>query len=211
MRPQPCVQNKKAHKRSHHGHTGISRHSPRNGFNGFLRALPGDRAFLPPSPAEFASANLTPASGRQDHTTSPSARCAIVFGTTRVHRIPFPTSVTIAKRPSRGERDARDIDVIWVGGEAKCFFQRDWTAEFTWPATSLICPSGKWGDAEWTRKVPVLASDNRPLNRHQNFVIRISAALAVDEAAHNSGGGDASGNAAFAPRLPLKLAPPNRP
>jgi hypothetical protein len=28
--------------------------------------------------------------------------------------------------------------------------------------------------------------------------------LAVYEAAHNSGGGDASGNAAFAPRLPLK-------
>ena len=25
-------------------------HSPRSGFNGFLRALPGDRAFLPPSP-----------------------------------------------------------------------------------------------------------------------------------------------------------------
>ena len=24
---------------SHHGHTGITRHSPRNGFNGFLRAL----------------------------------------------------------------------------------------------------------------------------------------------------------------------------
>jgi len=35
--------------------------------------------------------------------------------------------------------------------------------------------------------------------------------LAVDEAAHNYGGGDANGNAAFAPRLPLKLAPPNRP
>jgi hypothetical protein len=28
---------------SHHGHTGNTRHSPRNGFNGFLRALPGDR------------------------------------------------------------------------------------------------------------------------------------------------------------------------
>ncbi|OIQ76489.1 hypothetical protein GALL_418260 [mine drainage metagenome] len=37
---------------SHHGHTGNTRHSPRNGFNGFLRALPGDRAFLPPSPAK---------------------------------------------------------------------------------------------------------------------------------------------------------------
>ena len=31
-----------------------------------------------------------------------------------------------------------------------------------------------------------------------------------DEATYNSGGGDASGNAAFAPRLPLNLAPPNR-
>jgi hypothetical protein len=58
---------------SHHGHTGFTRHSPRNGFNGFLRALPGDRAFLSPSLAELASANLTPASRRQDHTTSPSA------------------------------------------------------------------------------------------------------------------------------------------
>ena len=29
---------------SHHGHTGITRHPPRSGFNGFLRALPGDRA-----------------------------------------------------------------------------------------------------------------------------------------------------------------------
>jgi len=30
----------------------IIRPSPRNGFNGFLRALPSDRAFLPLSPAE---------------------------------------------------------------------------------------------------------------------------------------------------------------
>ena len=35
---------------SHHGHTGNTRHSPRNGFNGFLRALAGDRACLSPSP-----------------------------------------------------------------------------------------------------------------------------------------------------------------
>ena len=49
MRPQPRVQNKKAHEHSHHGHTGFTRHSLRNGFNGFLRALPGDRACLSPS------------------------------------------------------------------------------------------------------------------------------------------------------------------
>jgi hypothetical protein len=35
MRPQPCVQNEKAHKRSHHGHTGFTRHSPRNGFTAY--------------------------------------------------------------------------------------------------------------------------------------------------------------------------------
>jgi hypothetical protein len=60
----------------------------RNGFNGFLRALPGDRALLPPSPADMFlskpgwadlnSANLTPASGRQDHTTSPYAATSLV-------------------------------------------------------------------------------------------------------------------------------------
>src|SRR3981189_2797184 len=60
----------------------------RNGFNGFLRALPGDRALLPPSSADMVlskpgradlpSANLTPASGRQDHTTSPSATTSLV-------------------------------------------------------------------------------------------------------------------------------------
>jgi hypothetical protein len=44
MRPQPRMQNKKAYERSHHGHAEIIRHSPRNGFNGFLRDLPGDRA-----------------------------------------------------------------------------------------------------------------------------------------------------------------------
>ena len=64
----------KVHERSHHEYTGTTRHSPRNGFNGFLRALPGDRAFLPPSPAGHALASLAPASGRQNHTTSPSAR-----------------------------------------------------------------------------------------------------------------------------------------
>ena len=66
-----CVVNTRV---SHHGHTGTTRHSPRNGFNGFLRALPGDRACLPPSsPRSLLLKNLMPASGHQDHTTLPSA------------------------------------------------------------------------------------------------------------------------------------------
>jgi hypothetical protein len=122
-----------AHERSHHRYN-HNRLSPRNGFNGFLRALPGDRALLPPSSA-LLIADLTPASGRQNHTTSPSASAPFVCvpPTSTASR---PASVTIASRPSVG-RDGDDIDLIWVSGEAEYFCKRDWTAK------SLICPSGK--------------------------------------------------------------------
>jgi hypothetical protein len=98
---------------SHHRLTGITRHSLRNGFNGFLRALPGDRALLPPSPREvLLPENLTPASGRQDHTTSPSASDAIRQRRIRVHRIPSRVSDD-RERPSGG-RDGGVMRVIWV-------------------------------------------------------------------------------------------------
>src|ERR1700675_908705 len=84
----------------------ITQHSPRNGFNGFLCALPGDRAFLPPSPLRsLLLENLTPASGRQDHTPSPSASVPFVIGTS-ASTASRPASVTIANRPSVG-RDGR--------------------------------------------------------------------------------------------------------
>src|SRR5580692_5551815 len=67
----------KSIRASHHRFTGSILPSLRNGFNGFLRDLPGDRAFLSPSSTE--SADLTPASRRQDHTTSPSASMRVVF------------------------------------------------------------------------------------------------------------------------------------
>jgi hypothetical protein len=53
----------------------------------------------------IVSANLTPASGRQDHTTSPSAFCAVRQKRISVHRIPHPAFVTIAKRPLHAGRD----------------------------------------------------------------------------------------------------------
>jgi hypothetical protein len=92
-----CVENTRV---SHHGHTGITRHSPRNGFNGFLRALPGDRAFLPPSSLRsLLLKNLMPASGHQDHTTSPSASGAARLASPKRPPHPAPTSVTIMIRP----------------------------------------------------------------------------------------------------------------
>jgi hypothetical protein len=64
-----------------------TRHSLHDGFNGFLRTLPGDRAFLPRRLRDHL-ATLASASGGQDHTTSPSASATFVLRAIRVHRIP---------------------------------------------------------------------------------------------------------------------------
>src|SRR5436305_8542559 len=53
LHPQSRVQKIKSTRGSHHRFTGTTRHSPRNGFNGFLRDLPGDRALLSPSSCEY--------------------------------------------------------------------------------------------------------------------------------------------------------------
>src|SRR5882762_1156497 len=102
----------------------------RNGFNGLCRALPGDRALLPPLSADMVLSkpgwadatpqNLTPASGRQDHTILPSAATSLVRPLSDRSRIQrtrpatfraqnaaastasHPASVTIMIRPSGG-------------------------------------------------------------------------------------------------------------
>jgi hypothetical protein len=107
LHPRSRVQN--AHSKNAHEHTGSAetlRPSLRSGFNGFLRALPGDRAFLPPSPSrKNFRENLTPASGCQDHTTSPSASVSFVWRAkyapnTAASTASRPAFVTIASRPS---------------------------------------------------------------------------------------------------------------
>jgi hypothetical protein len=55
-----------------------NRHSLRDGFSGFLRDLPGEPGFLATIALRTFPQNLTPASGCQDHTTSPSALAAFV-------------------------------------------------------------------------------------------------------------------------------------
>jgi hypothetical protein len=93
-----------------------------NGFNGFLRSLPGDRLFV--SVVErnlFAQLDTSiGVSGRHDFAVR--FRHAFVFRTQSVHRIPRPTSVTIAKRPSvQGRGTARFMDLIWANREAIYF------------------------------------------------------------------------------------------
>src|SRR5260370_18838885 len=62
--------------------------TPRAMVYGLYRALPGEPGFLATVASGIASTDLTPASGCQDHTTSPSASSALVFSAARVHRIP---------------------------------------------------------------------------------------------------------------------------
>src|SRR6202035_1825354 len=68
------------------------------------------------------------ASGPHDFTVRVStfrqARC-------RVHRIPFPTSVTIAIRPSSGDETAGVVNVIWVNRKGKYFCKLGWTTQIT--------------------------------------------------------------------------------
>ena len=55
-----------------------------------FRALPGDHRFVDPviRATRWRLANLTPASGRQNHTASPSATASARLTLRRVHRIP---------------------------------------------------------------------------------------------------------------------------
>jgi hypothetical protein len=80
---------------------------------------------LPPSSANDFT-NLTPASGRQNHTTSPSAFAPFVKGALRVHRIP-PRVRDDREPPLQWDETAKDIDLIWVNREAKYFCKQDWT------------------------------------------------------------------------------------
>ena len=106
--------------RSHHRSSRFTRHSPRNGFNGFLRALPGVRDVLVTVIGEMQSivANLAPAKGRQNHTTSPSACRAARQAAQPRPPHSNPTLVTVAKRPSIRGRTNKEHKPM-VGGESR--------------------------------------------------------------------------------------------
>src|ERR1700730_2398498 len=82
---------------------------PRAMVYGLFRALPGDRAFLPPSPAKVAFRELDASVGASGPHVFAVRLSAVRQERIRVHRIPPPTFVTIAKRPSDGAGPNRYI------------------------------------------------------------------------------------------------------
>ena len=86
---------------------------PAQWFYGLYVVSSARRALWPPSLlAKRLARNLIPASGDRDRTispyaTMPSSTHVKRAGHPRVHRIPLPTSVTIAIRPSQRRRDGQ--------------------------------------------------------------------------------------------------------
>ena len=119
--PQPRTQTK---KRTSVVATGSPKQSdlPCAMVYGLFRALLGDRAFLPPSPANCFT-DLTPASGRQDHTALPSASTPLVLRCRRVHRIP-PNVRDDGQRPSYRGETGEVLEVILPDELSEIFLAR---------------------------------------------------------------------------------------
>src|SRR5258707_10172785 len=93
-----CVVNTRV---SHHRSTGTSRHSRTQWFYGLFRALPGDRALLPPSSAELLPPTRHQRRGVRTTRLRRPLSCRsskALSASTASH----PASVTIAIRPSVG-------------------------------------------------------------------------------------------------------------
>src|SRR6266481_6140534 len=140
---------------SNNEYTGITRHSRTQWFYGLCRALPGDRALLPPSPADmFCLSPVGPtqlreldasvgASGphdfavREQHLSSACRRIAhksfdlpcdpIARKTLPRPPHPHPASVTIMIRPSGEVGWRKFVEMICPTGEAKYFCKWGWT------------------------------------------------------------------------------------
>jgi len=78
---------------------------------------------------EVASANLTPASGRQDHTTSPSAGQRSRQQRRLRPSHPAPYVRDDRETPLLWGGMARILNLIWVSGEAKFFLKGGCTNE----------------------------------------------------------------------------------
>ncbi len=159
---------------SNNEYTGTPGIPARNGFNGLCRALPGDRALLPPSPRGYRfviarlgrqnSAKLDAsvgASGPHDFAVRSNIsrqravdRSQISRSALRSHRAPnaaastafHPAFLTIMIRPSCGVGRREFVEMICPTGEVKYFCKRDSTPLSTSRPTgkSLDCSESEF-------------------------------------------------------------------
>ena len=129
-----CKLHKRKRTRAYRFSGGI-RPSLRNGFTAYS-ALSPVTGFLATVAHRIFPRSLTPASGRQDHTTSPSASACV--RRSQAPRPPHPTArfVTCATPLSSGEtRGVKPL--ICPTAKAKYFSQEGWTGFFDLPVGQI--------------------------------------------------------------------------
>src|ERR1700674_2368025 len=112
-------------------HSGRTENHPASPHAMVLRLMsrsPRRSGFFGTVAGRITSANLTPASRRQDHTILPSASKALSSEAPLSATASSPASVTIAIRPSSGV-DGGGYKVIWGFGKSEYFFERGWTTQ----------------------------------------------------------------------------------
>ena len=135
-----------------------NRHSPRDGFNGFLRSLPGEPGFVVSVIGAMRLSivtDLIPASGYQNATTSPSA--IMRLRRLRQRRPPHPALNTCDDReaPSLYERGtARKMRLI-LAAEKGIYFLREGLDKRRKSVALPSCPSPvRQGYRMWSLFIP---------------------------------------------------------
>jgi hypothetical protein len=139
--PQPRVRNSRAHEQLHHRFTGATQRFLRNGFNGLFRALPGDRAFLPPSSAEKSrqlDASVG-ASGPHGFAVRKSAPSSLALPASTASCSAFVTCA----RPSVGQ-DGESYSLICISEKQKYFLQTGLDKDKVSIRTDLPVGQNQW-------------------------------------------------------------------
>jgi hypothetical protein len=138
--PAASRANEKSTRVSHHRFTGITRHSLRNGFGGLLRALPGDRACLPPSRATRPRKLDASVGASGPH------GFAVRDSLVRPHKnVPEATASTASRpnvhddgqRPSQWGQDGERCRFDLPDGRSGIFFQKGLDKRFVGPFGDL--------------------------------------------------------------------------
>src|SRR5467141_3821679 len=116
---------KKAYEHSHHGHTGTTRHSPRNGFTAYFALSSVTTLFDTVACASYRKLDANDWGVRTTRLRRTQAD-RVRLARCRVHRIP-PRVDDVAQRPSCRDRTGRISELIWVKRKQKYFCKRGLT------------------------------------------------------------------------------------
>jgi hypothetical protein len=143
-----------------HEHTGSAesiRPSLRNGFTAYSALFPATGLFATVA-SQTVPRSLTPASGRQNHTISPSASAALVSRSIYVHRI--STRVSLRSRaPLLSGETGGETPLICPTRQEEYFSAEGWTGFFDLPVgqfpgvrgTRFLPPLPLWERVDATR------------------------------------------------------------